>query len=90
MAMRQEEQSKANCSEVARLRQSISDEYLAAQRGLYGLAQTARHDFIQARLQGVERHYIELSKLIGEEQAIDTVIEINDTHAEAQRGQPQP
>ncbi|WP_207229274.1 hypothetical protein [Ktedonosporobacter rubrisoli] len=88
--MRQEKHDQINRSEVARLRQSIQEEYLAAQRGLYGLAQTAQHDFIQARMQGIGRHYEELSSLVGEERAIDIVIEINDAHVEPQHEQSQP
>ncbi|QBD79804.1 hypothetical protein EPA93_29020 [Ktedonosporobacter rubrisoli] len=79
-----------NCSEVAALRKAIEDEYLAARRGLYGLAQYAQHDFIQARMQGVGRHYEELSRLLGEERAIDLVIEVNDELIPPQTGQNQP
>ncbi len=43
-------------SEVARLMRQIDLELEAAQRGLYGFAITARHDFITARMQrGGER-----------------------------------
>ena len=43
-------------SEVARIRQQIDLELEAAQRGMYGFAATARHDFINARMQrGGER-----------------------------------
>ncbi len=41
-----------NHSEVARLRQQIADEFLAAQRGLTSLASsTAMHQIIIARLE---------------------------------------
>jgi len=43
-------------SEVARLMRQIDLEREAAERGLYGFAITARHDFITARMQrGGER-----------------------------------
>jgi hypothetical protein len=43
-------------SEVARLMRQIDLELEAAQRGLYGMAITARHDLINARMQrGGER-----------------------------------
>ena len=43
-------------SEVARIMRQIDLELEAAQRGLYGFASTARHDFINARMQrGGER-----------------------------------
>ena len=48
---------KSECkSDVARLMRQIDLELEAAQRGLYGFASTARHDFITARMQrGGER-----------------------------------
>jgi hypothetical protein len=43
-------------SEVARIMRQIDLELEAAQRGLHGFASTARHDFINARMQrGGER-----------------------------------
>lgn len=43
-------------SEVARLMRQIDLEREAAERGMYGFATTARHDFINARMQrGGER-----------------------------------
>lgn len=43
-------------SEVARFREQQALEEEAAQRGMYGFASTARHDFINARMQrGGER-----------------------------------
>lgn len=67
-----------NKSEVARLRQQIADEYEAAERGLTGVAITGRHDFIQARMEGVGRCCEQLTELVGETEAIETIIEIND------------
>ncbi len=40
-------------SEVARLRRQIEEEYTAAWRGMYGLAVTAQHAFITARMENV-------------------------------------
>jgi hypothetical protein len=37
-------------SEVARLMRQIDLELEAAERGMYGFASTARHDFINARM----------------------------------------
>ncbi|MGH2497531.1 MAG: hypothetical protein ACRDIV_22755 [Ktedonobacteraceae bacterium] len=43
-------------SEVARIMRQIDLELEAAQRGMHGFASTARHDFINARMQrGGER-----------------------------------
>ena len=41
----------AGKSEVARLMRQIDLEREAAERGMYGFAITARHDFINARMQ---------------------------------------
>ncbi len=41
-------------SEVARLMRQIDQEYEAAQRGLYGLAEgTSRHDFITQKMERI-------------------------------------
>ena len=58
---------QTNQSEVAQLLQQIQAEYLAAQRGLTGLAETARHDFITARLENVGRLHEELRTIVGED-----------------------
>ena len=60
----------AEKSEVARLRRQIDLEYAAAQQGLIGLASgTARHDFINARLQQVAVYHEHLTTQVGEEEA---------------------
>ncbi len=51
-------------SEVARLLQQIDMEYEAAQRGLEGMAITARHDFITARMENIAQHHRSLAQLI--------------------------
>lgn len=59
-----------NTSEIARLRQRIADEYLAAQRGLTALAYgTAKHKFITARLERMGAHHQALKHLVGEQEA---------------------
>ena len=67
-----------NRSEVARMRQSIEEEYESAYRGLHGTAIISRHDFIQKRMEGVAQHNTKLAELVGEQAAIEAVIEIND------------
>jgi hypothetical protein len=47
-------------SEVARLMRQIDLELEAAQRGLHGFAATARHDFINARMQRGGEHILQL------------------------------
>lgn len=55
-------------SEVARIRENIVNEYLAAKWGLEGLAYgTARHPFISARMERMEEHRQQLNALVGEE-----------------------
>lgn len=57
-------------SEVARLLQQIEAEYEAAKRGLTGLSYgTARHDFINARMDQVAICHEQLATHVGEEEA---------------------
>jgi len=54
-----------NLSEVARLRQQITLEYEAAQRGLTGFSQgTAQHQFITARMEQMEKLHEDLIVLV--------------------------
>ena len=56
-------------SEVARLREQIAQEYLAATRGLSGLATgISRHDFIQVRMENMACCHQRLSILLGSTQ----------------------
>src|SRR5436190_9339186 len=64
-------------SDVARIRAQIEDEYRVMQLMKSGLAITARHDFIEARMHRIDQHWQELAPIIGEEQATEIVIEIN-------------
>ena len=58
-------------SEVARLREQIQAEYLAAQQGLSGLASgTARHDFITARTEHIGVLHEKLAEIVGPDEAI--------------------
>ena len=56
-------------SEVARLLQQIDMEYEAAQRGLEGMAITARHDFITARMERIAQHHRSLAQLVDTDEA---------------------
>jgi hypothetical protein len=58
---------KGEQSEVARLLAQIEAEYLAAQRGLSGLAVTAKHAAITARLENMGRLHAHLREIVGEE-----------------------
>ena len=56
-------------SEVRELIQQIELEYEAAQRGLQGLAITARHEFITARMENIGVCHESRKELVGEQQA---------------------
>lgn len=56
-------------SEIARLIQQIELEYEAAQRGLGGLAITAKHAFITARMERIGTCHETLKELVGEQEA---------------------
>lgn len=74
-----------NQSEVARLRQQIALEYEAAQRGLVGMAITARHDFITARMEHIAEHHQALVKQVGNLEAMKMMSEVaNETRQERQ------
>ncbi|GHO84367.1 hypothetical protein [Dictyobacter formicarum] len=54
-------------SDVARLLACIQDEYVAATRGLSGIATgTAQHQFINAKMERMERLHQELRTHVGE------------------------
>ena len=63
-------------SEVAHLRQRIAEEYRAAQWGLSGLAcGSARHDFIEAKMDCMGQYQEQLVTLVGQDQAMALVVE---------------
>jgi hypothetical protein len=60
-------QTNNNNSEVARLVAQICTEYEAAQRGMYGLREgTARHQFINAKMERIGTLKNELAEHIGD------------------------
>jgi hypothetical protein len=63
-------------SEVARLREQIELELEAMQRGMHGLAITARHDFILARLDRVGTYQDKLADQIGYTEATEIVCQL--------------
>lgn len=65
-----------NKSEVARLLQQFDTEYEAAQRGLSGLAYgTSIHEFITAKMEGMENAREQLESLVGEERTMELIKE---------------
>lgn len=74
---------RTNNSEVARILQQIQAEYEAAERGLHGFAPgTARHDFINVRMENMGRCQLELAQIVGEETAGKLVAEQLNTSGE--------
>lgn len=68
--------SNENQSEVARLLAQFDSEYQAAQLGLSGLAYgTSIHEFITAKMEGMEKARGELTNLVGEEKATELIVE---------------
>jgi hypothetical protein len=54
-------------SEIARMLAQISDEYQAAQSGLFGLAAgCSRHDFITKRMETIGQLHEQLHDLVGD------------------------
>lgn len=69
-------QEENNKSEVARLMRQIATELEAAERGRIGLAfGTARHDFINAKLNRAGECQEQLAKLVGEPRAMELLYE---------------
>lgn len=54
-------------SEVAHILQQIEMEYIAAQRGLTGLAQCARHEAVTARMEHMGLLYQHLQTIVGDD-----------------------
>ena len=67
-------QGHKNYSEVARILAQIEDEYRSAQSGLTGLAETAKHAFITARMEQIHHLQTHLQTMVGED-AIRLVVE---------------
>lgn len=57
----------ANQSEIARLLNQIEAEYLAAQRGLTGFAESAKHAAITARMENMGRLHEHLHTIVGDD-----------------------
>lgn len=68
-----------NKSEVARLMQRIDEEYEAAWQSLHGFASgTARHDFINQKLENMAQCHEELKTLVGEQDATKILVEVTE------------
>ncbi len=58
-------EQKTNTSEIARLLAQIEVEYRAAQQGLTGFAESARHEAITARMANLGRLHEDLRAIAG-------------------------
>ncbi len=65
--------SQKNYSEIARLRAAIEEEYVAAQRALYGSAMKGRHEYITACQENIGKHFESLATMMEPEEAISIV-----------------
>ncbi|MEO7018986.1 MAG: hypothetical protein ABI234_02420 [Ktedonobacteraceae bacterium] len=52
-------------SQVARLLNQIETEYIAAQRGLTGMAESAKHAAINARMENIGKLHQDLQVVVG-------------------------
>ncbi|MBA2679308.1 MAG: hypothetical protein H0U76_13040 [Ktedonobacteraceae bacterium] len=75
-----------NTSEIARLRNQIEAEYVAAQRGLQEYAIVTRHEFITTRMENMERYHRQLVEIVGEAEATDMVAQVFGMEPEGKRG----
>ena len=64
-------------SEVARLLKEIELTYQAAENGLAGLAAgTARHEFITAKMEKLEKSRESLVQFVGADQAMEMLVQV--------------
>ena len=67
-------QERQEGSEVTRLLQCIQREYEAAEQGLSGLALgTAKHQFINTKMEQLHQAHEQLEALLGQEEATELI-----------------
>ena len=71
-------------SEIAKLRAQIEQNYVAAQRGLHAYRETAKHCIINNAFASIQPPLDQLGTLIGEEQAMEVLIQVMEQHAPEQ------
>jgi hypothetical protein len=79
-----------NVSEIALLRRRIEEEYTAAQRALYAPAMIAKHEFITARMENMQKAHNELQKILGADEAIKLVASVLENMPEVRPAQGEP
>jgi len=66
-------------TELRQLLRKIEEEYEAAYSGMYAFSSgTSRHEFMNAKMENVGRYGVELTKLVGEEEAARLIVQKND------------
>ena len=63
-------------SEIARIRQQIELEYQSAMRVFTDFSETARHEFINKRQEGIAACFSELKKYMSADEAFAIVVEV--------------
>lgn len=72
-------------SEVARLMRQIEAEYVAAERGMHGLALgSAQHEFITQRMENMEGCRKQLAVLVGDQTATELTVQAIEAAGTAQ------
>lgn len=71
-------------SDVARMRELIELEYQAAYNALYAPAMVAKYDFISRRMRRIDELREELTEVVGHQEAMKVIIEVNDQFADYQ------
>ena len=65
-------------TDLRRLLRQIDEEYNAAYSGMNALSNgTARHAFMNARMENIDKRRIELTTLVGEEEALRLTVQEN-------------
>src|SRR5260370_8336697 len=74
-------------TELTQLLRKIEEEYKAAYNGMYAFSSgTSRHEFMNAKMENVGRYGVELTKLVGEEEAARLIVQKNDKNYSKGRG----
>lgn len=76
--MQQIRNNVPNVSEVARLKQRLDAECLAAHQAMYGFAEVGKHERITKRLEIVGKVHQELVRCVGEKEATETLAKAMD------------
>jgi hypothetical protein len=85
---KEREEDNMSSSEVAQLRSRIAAEIQAMNRALYGYAEVARHQIIDQKYCQLGIYQDQLTKILGQREAIEVMIE--EFNAYAKNPPPSP